>query len=237
MRYSPDGDATLNALDGADRFTDWMFEQVRPWLGGSILEIGSGKGTYGRKVQRNFPSSRVILSDIDPGYVAELRRAFAGSRVEALRIDMEEAADFRQVGGPVDSAFALNVLEHTRDDGRALRNVYGALRPGGRFVALVPAHPFLYGAIDRSIGHTRRYTKRTLLAAVGTTEFKVRRLFYFNALSLAGWFIAGRILKKTSVSAGPVNIYIRLIPVMRFLEKRVLRQRVGMSLIAVLEKP
>jgi SAM-dependent methyltransferase len=236
MRYSPDGDATLNALDGADRLTDWMFEQVRPWLGGSILEIGSGKGTYGRKVQRHFPSSRVVLSDLDPGYVSGLREAFAGSKVEALRIDMEEPADFRQIGPPVDSAFALNVLEHTRDDGRALRNVYEVLRPGGRFVVLVPAHPFLYGAIDRSIGHTRRYTKRTLLAAVNKTDFKVRRTFYFNALSLVGWFVAGRILGKTSVSAGPVNAYIRLIPFMRFVEKRVLRQRVGMSLIAVLQK-
>ncbi|MDH4196313.1 MAG: class I SAM-dependent methyltransferase [Candidatus Aminicenantes bacterium] len=236
MRYSPDGDATLNALDGADRFTDWMFEQVRPWLGGSILEIGSGKGTYGRKVRRHFPLSRVILSDIDPGYVAELRREFPGSEVQALRIDMEEPADFRQVVPPVDSAFALNVLEHTRDDGRALRNVYEVLRPGGRLVVLVPAHPFLYGAIDRSIGHTRRYTKKTLLAAVGTTSFTVRRTFYFNALSLVGWYVAGRVLKRTSVSAGPVNAYVRLIPVMRFVEKRILRQKVGMSLIAVLQK-
>jgi len=236
MRYSPDGDATLNALDGADRFTDWMFEQVRPWLGGSILEIGSGKGTYGRKVRRDFPLSRVILSDIDPGYVAELRQAFADPDVRALRIDMEEPADFRQVEPPVDSAFALNVLEHTRDDGRALRNVYEVLRPGGHFVVLVPAHPLLYGAIDRSIGHTKRYTKKTLLAAVGRTDFQVRRTFYFNALSVVGWFVAGRILKRTSVSAGPVNAYIRLIPLMRFIETRVLRQRVGMSLIAVLEK-
>lgn len=236
MRYSPDGDATLNALDGAERFTDWMFEQVRPWLGGSILEIGSGKGTYGRKAQRDFPLSRVLVSDIDPGYVEGLRRAFAGSNVQALRVDMEEPADFRQVVPPVDSAFALNVLEHTRDDGRALRNVYEVLRPGGYFIVLVPAHPFLYGAIDRSIGHTRRYTKKAFLAAVGTTAFKVRRMFYFNALSLAGWFVAGRVLKRTSVSAGPVNVYVRLIPFMRFVEKRILRQRVGMSLITVLQK-
>ncbi len=236
MRYSPDGDATLNALDEADRFTDWMFEQVRPWLGGSILEIGSGKGTYGRKVQRDFPLSRVILSDIDPAYVEELRSGFGGSNVQALRIDMEEPADFKQVEPPVDSAFALNVLEHTRDDGRALRNVYDALRPGGHFVVLVPAHPFLYGAIDRSIGHTRRYTKKMLLAAVGTTDFTVRRMFYFNALSVVGWFVAGRVLKRTSVSAAPVNVYIRLIPFMRFVEKHVLRRTVGMSLIAVLQK-
>jgi len=236
MRYSPDGDATLDALDHADRFTDWMFEQVKPWLGGSILEIGSGRGTYSRKVRRDFPESRVILSDIDPGYVEKLRREFPGPNVQALRIDMEESADFKQVDPPVDSAFALNVLEHTRDDGRALRNVYGVLQPGGRFVVLVPAHPFLYGTIDRSIGHTRRYTKRSLLAAVKTTDFTVRRTFSFNALSLVGWFVAGRILKRTSVSAGPVNAYVRLIPVMRFVERRILRRKVGMSLIAVLEK-
>ncbi len=236
MKYRPEGNATLEALANADSFTEWMFEQVRPNLGGTILEIGSGRGTYSRRILRDFPGSHIILSDIDSQYVELLRGDLTDPRLTILRIDMENPEDFRQIKRPVDSAFALNVLEHTRDDRRSLQNVYDILRPGGRFVVLVPAHPFLFGVIDRSIGHTRRYSKTELLNSVRGTAFRVRYLFFFNALSVLGWFIAGRVLKMTTVSPWAVDIYTRMIPIMRVIEKQILRRRVGLSLVAALEK-
>jgi len=236
MKYSKDGNTTLEALDGAESFTEWMFEQVKPHLRGTVLEIGSGRGTYSQKVLRNFPDSRIILSDIDARYLELLRGRYAAPRISVLRIDMENSADFGRIAAPVDSAFALNVLEHTRDDRRSLRNVHDALRPGGRFVVIVPAHPILFGAIDRSIGHTRRYTKKELIDAIKGTSFRVRQIYYFNALSVPGWFIAGRLLKMAYVSPLAASIYARLVPLMRIVEKHVLRRRFGLSLVAVLEK-
>lgn len=236
MKYSKDGNTTLEALDGAESFTEWMFEQVKPHLRGAVLEIGSGRGTYSQKVLRDFPASRVIISDIDAHYLEMLRGRYVAPRISVLRIDMENPADFGQIAASVDSAFALNVLEHTRDDRHSLGNVYDALRPGGRFVVIVPAHPILFGAIDRSIGHTRRYTKKELVDAIKGTAFSVRQIYYFNALSVPGWFIAGRLLKMAYVSPLAAFIYARLVPMMRIIEKHVLRRRFGLSLVAVLEK-
>jgi SAM-dependent methyltransferase len=236
MKYSTDGDLTLESLDGAESFTEWMFEQVRPELGGTILEIGSGRGTYSHKVLRDFPDNRIILSDIDGRYLEQLRSQFPAARIDVLCIDVENAADFARIAGPIDSAFALNVLEHTRDDRRSLRNVYDILRPGGRFVVIVPAHPILFGTIDRGVGHTRRYTKLQLMDALAGTAFRIKRVYYFNALSVPGWFVAGRILNMSSVSPAAMSVYARLVPLMRIVEKHVLRRRFGLSLVALLEK-
>jgi 2-polyprenyl-3-methyl-5-hydroxy-6-metoxy-1,4-benzoquinol methylase len=53
----------------------------------------------------------------------------------------------------------INVLEHTEDDVAALRNAYALLPGGGRVIVFVPADRSLYGSLDRSVGHLRRYER------------------------------------------------------------------------------
>jgi len=38
------GYQTLEVIAKADKFNQWMFETIRPYCRGSILEIGSGIG-------------------------------------------------------------------------------------------------------------------------------------------------------------------------------------------------
>ena len=52
-----------------------------------------------------------------------------------------------------------------------------ALRPGGRLMALVPAHPRLYGSLDRAYGHERRYTPDRLRSIVEGAGLAVERLY------------------------------------------------------------
>ena len=66
----------------------------------------------------------------------------------------------------IDTIVCLNVLEHVEDDRGALRRLHAALAPGGRLLLLVPAHEWLYGAIDRAIDHHRRYERAGLEATL-----------------------------------------------------------------------
>ena len=52
-------------VEELDSFNDWMYSQIRPFLGGNILEVGSGMGRYSERVAKDFENSRIILSDID----------------------------------------------------------------------------------------------------------------------------------------------------------------------------
>lgn len=225
----------LKILDKANNFTDWMYDEIRPYLKGNIFEVGSGQGTYSRKIIKDFPNSKIVLSDIDKDYVGKLGR-FASRDVAVLDVDISKKEDFKKIKFPIDSFFALNVLEHIEDDLSAMNNVYDALRPGGRFIVLVPAHKFLYNCIDESIGHYRRYTSADMLEKVSKTKFKVKRLFYFNFLSIFGWYLNGNILQKKVINEGAVGLLNKLVPILKFFETYILRKRMGISLIVILEK-
>ena len=51
------------------------------------------------------------------------------------------------------------MLEHIPDDARALACIHRLLAPGGRLLLLVPAERYLYGTLDRALGHYRRYQR------------------------------------------------------------------------------
>ena len=235
--YSDVGNTNLQVTEKANRFVDWMYAEVKPFLRGSILEIGSGLGVYSDKIAADFPDQTLTLSDVDERYLEALKSRFSGrTAVRVRKLDLASADDIKGLESAVDSVVALNVLEHINDDLEALRNVYAVLKPGGRFVVLVPAHPWLFNCIDRAIGHERRYTKKSLKALVAQTPFRVEKLFYFTALSIAGWIVNGSILKHAVIHEGSLKIFDRLVPILAWTEKHLLRRSVGISLIAVLEK-
>jgi SAM-dependent methyltransferase len=234
--YSKGGDINLEILDRADKFTEWTYRQIAPFLGGTILEIGSGRGTYSKKIVRDFPKNKIVLSDIDPDYAEGLKKQFKEDNVSAIKLDLESKEDFESLPCRFDSAVALNVLEHVEDDVASLKYVFDSLNPGGRFVVLVPAHMFLYNRIDKSLGHHRRYTKKEFIRKVSQTEFIVEEFFYFNFLSIFGWYWNGNILKKEVLNEQAMGFLNMLVPYLDYLEKNILRKKIGISLIFVLRK-
>ena len=171
--YSAKGDVNLDLLSKADKFSRWMFDEIKPFLGGKILEFGSGRATFSKLIMENFPQNKIVLSDIDIKYVDALKSKFPQENISVLRINLENTPDFTGISG-VDSAFALNVMEHVENDVQALNNIYEMLNPGGRFIMLVPAHKFLFNCIDTCVDHYRRYNKGMALDKVKQTKFKVK---------------------------------------------------------------
>ena len=125
----------------------------------------------------------------------------------------------------------MNVLEHIEDDRGALARLRGLLSPEGRLVLLVPAHQFLFGAMDEAIGHWRRYEKEGLESLLESSGFSIEQLFFVNALSTPGWFLNGRLLRRGSVPGVQARLADRLVPLFR-LERR-LNLPMGLSLIAL----
>jgi len=237
-KFSREGNINLTTVDEKDNFTNWMYGEIKPYLKGNILEVGSGLGTYSNKIIKDFKDSKIILSDIDSEYVEKLKNKYKDNRnVSTIKLDLSDPSDFNKIKSKINSVFALNVLEHIKKDILAFRNVYNLLEPGGRFIILVPAHKFLYNCIDRSIGHHRRYTKKNLKKRIARTDFLIEDLFYFNSASIVGWYINGNLLKKELVNENAVSLFNKIVPILKPTEKYVLRKKIGISLIAVLKKP
>jgi SAM-dependent methyltransferase len=178
----------------------------------------------------------LLLVEPEPSFAELLERRFAGDgRVTVVREGLPESSALARNPSTFGMALCQNVLEHIDDDAGALRAIAASLRPGGRLALLVPAHPRLFGSLDRAYGHHRRYTRKRLAALVEASGLELLELYSFNLLGVGGWWVRSR-LGARSLGTRSLGAYELLLPVWRPLERR-LRPPVGLSLIAHARKP
>jgi len=103
-----------------------------------------------------------------------------------------------------DGVIASDVLEHIGDDISAVGEIRRVLRPGGRLVFTVPAHPWLYARHDAALMHHRRYTRRTLRAVLERGGLRIEWLSYWNAILfpvVCGFRLLGKLRGDTGVQS------------------------------------
>lgn len=233
----PYGHTTLEAIAKADKFNEWMFKTIQPYIKGDVLEIGSGIGNISSFILQSAGS--VTLSDIDGGYCNILKNKFSGQKnlVSVLSIDLVDQkfdSKFQHLFDSFDSIIALNVVEHIENDDLAIKNCKKLLRQNGNLIILVPAFTQLYNSFDESLGHYRRYTIKQMNSLIGNHLQPVHSQ-YFNFAGIFGWFISGSILKKKNISSSQMMLYNKLVPVFRLTDK-ILFNRVGLSVIVIAQK-
>lgn len=208
--YRDSGPDILHALSAAPRFNRWMADTIRPFVGDAVLEIGAGIGNLTRAL---IPRRRwYVASDIDPEHLARLATRFHHRpNLEVRHCDLTRPEDFEPLRGRMDSVVCLNVLEHIEDDLAGLRNLYAALKPGGRAIVLVPHGQEIYGTLDKALGHYRRYSREELAGRLRDAGFRVERMLEFNRISRPGWYVSGRILKRTTLGYFQMKVFDRFV--------------------------
>jgi SAM-dependent methyltransferase len=225
----------LLVLQEAVHYRKWLFSLIKPHLGRTILEIGAGIGNYTELLSEN---AMVFATDFDPYFVQHLAERFRdNSCVFPDQLDLTDisASTRRQYAeAKVDTIVCLNVLEHIRDDSAALRALQDCLAPGGRMIFILPANPLIYNQLDRAYGHYRRYTKRDAPRLVAGSSMQVTVANYFNMLGILGWWVNGRLSRKTQLPSRQTKIFNFLTPFLATFE-RYIPPSFGLSLLLVLE--
>jgi len=218
----------FDVLESLERYNRWIVDHLHPYVGSRLLEVGAGTGNLTRFFLR---CEEILAVDIDPSFLGEFGRRFAGyPRVKTEVMDVGAPAD--PLGERrFDSVLCVNVLEHIPDDQGTLKRFRNHLVPGGRLLLLVPAHAALYGGVDRSAGHVRRYDRKGLAGKLVAAGFIVEKLRYFNMLGALGWWVNVRLLRRRYLPQGQSRLLNLLVPLLR-LEDRV-SPPFGLSLIAV----
>ncbi len=226
-----EGYTTLERMDGAVHYNQWLGRRFREHLGRRVLEIGAGIGTITRELESGL--ELLIALEVDRFYVDRLKNLFRGKPHIRPYLSDVALADWESLQKEkLDTIVLSNVLEHIPDDASAVRRFRQILAPGGRVVILVPALQQLFGAIDEAVGHHRRYTPATLRAVLEENGFQVETLEWMNLAGLPGWFINSRLLRRRSVPKLQLKIYDTLAPLIAKAESHV-KLPVGMSLFAV----
>ncbi|MBL8996385.1 MAG: class I SAM-dependent methyltransferase [Gemmatimonadetes bacterium] len=177
-----------------------------PGAAGDILDFGCGDGLF-------FPA----LAKYGEPYGIEPEAALldpagpwrARISTDLLTVDPREAHRYGLI-------VALDVLEHLDDPASALHELVRRLKPGGTFIATVPAFQSLWTAHDDLNHHVRRYRRPELESLVTSAGLEVVRARYFFVwLALLKWLVVrkerllGAKPRPPGIPWAPVNAIVQ----------------------------
>lgn len=145
-------------------------------VSGDVLEIGTGSG-YGISIIAPHASTFLTVdkSQPKPGVVPE------GSNVVFRRMKVPPLAGIQS--GQIDFIICFQVIEHIKDDFKAISEMKRVLRPGGKLIITTPNKLM---SLTRNPWHRREYT---------VDEFKGLIGCYFDDYEPLGVYGNGRVMR------------------------------------------
>lgn len=177
-----------------------------------FAEIGCGTGFVLRALERAFPTTRLLGTEL---FVNGL--AFAAQRCNNARLVQLDARRLPYVA-EFDLMGIFDVLEHIAEDEKVLSEICNALKPGGGLVITVPQHQWLWSSVDEAACHVRRYSASEIEGKVEAAGFDILRSTSFVSLLLPAMYAARAASSRSAERAGaelrisaPVNRLFRII--------------------------
>jgi hypothetical protein len=226
------GELDLFAL--AKNWKAYVKREIGEYLVGNVLEVGAGIGAT--TVALN-DSSALRWTCVEPDF----------AQAKRLRSRLAQSGDTLQpivVVGSLrtfaerpffDCVLYMDVLEHIDQDELQVEMAAKLVRPGGHIVVLSPAHQWLFSEFDKSIGHRRRYNKRSLrhLMPDGWIEKKLAYLDSVGVLLSLGNVVA---LRQSLPTRSQIMVWDRVcVPISRIVD-RLLLGTFGKSVLAIWKK-
>lgn len=198
---------TLESMSQAEWYNQWTFKKFEKYLSGDILEVGCGIGNFTTTLSKY---GNVWAIDNDEYCVDETKKLKI-PHVRVGRGDIEKNLFFFQKR-KFNVVVCMNVLEHIEHDEISLQHIYQLLQPNGYCIVLVPIHPWLYGTIDTSIHHFRRYSVTALTEKITASHFEIVWKRKINFLGSIGWFVSGKIFRSRGVRLNQLKFFNGVAP-------------------------
>ena len=233
LYVEPYGRAFLNNLTGTPQYLSWLARVLRPNLGDTVLELGAGIGNItARLMARRL---LYVAGEKDPLYLHALTNRFLRTpNVTVRTLDPECPQDFENAGGSFDTVLCVNVLEYVNDPVAVLESARTVLAPGGSIIVLIPQGQSLYGSLDQTLGHQRRFAKAGLRALLEQNGFTIKRMHQLNKIGTPAWWLYGKLLRRRHINKLSLKIFDKTVWFWRRMDG--LLPWPGLSLVAVASK-
>lgn len=224
------GPQTLESMSQAVWYNRWTLNLLKSYIYGKILEVGCGIGNFTKTL---IKYGEVVAIDIRKDYIFETKK-IVGNGVRVGLGDIEKGKYFFD-DRDFDSIVSINVFEHIKNDKKSIENLYLLLKKGGYLISIVPAHKFLYGKIDESVGHFRRYEMSVMINLLEMAGFKIIKSKKINLLGAIGWWFFSTVLKNNKVKKGDIALFNLIAPFCLPLE-RFFEPPIGTSILVIAQK-
>lgn len=219
----------LEIFKNAIKWRNYWSNIIKSEIKGNVLEVGSGMGTITNELSTSDFKSWVSLEP-DYSLLTMTNPEISGKvcLINGTSSSIKKKEYF-------DTILYIDVLEHIKNDKTEIHAISNSLKIGGSIVVLSPAFNFLFNDFDLSVGHFRRYNKKSLLNLL-PEGFTVKKIKYLDTLG----FVLGLINKLFLKRSTPSNFQIKfwdsfLIPISKYVDLLTLNY-VGKSIILVATK-
>ncbi len=222
----------LETMSKAPNYNKWIFNNIKPYIGKEILEIGGGIGN----MTKFFINQKLVVStDIAEYNINKLKTNFKSrNNFFPIKTDISKTTSALKMFS-FDTVICINVLEHIKNDFAALKNMNSILNKKGKLIIMVPAFTLLYGTIDKADSHYRRYNKKAIFKKIKKSGFKIIKCVYMNIPGFFGWYYHNRMIKAELHPEEDISFFDKIVPFFAFFEK-IFKPPFGLSLIIIAEK-
>jgi SAM-dependent methyltransferase len=218
--------ASLERLSALENYHRWIFEEIQPFLGNRLAEIGAGTGTFTEFLVTAQLASNLAahLAAFEPSehYHRKLYEKLRGHYPDLIQAGRLTATQgyFDVSPEGFDTIIMINVLEHIENDLDAIRTVYRSLVPGGMYIVFVPALQWLYSPFDKAVGHYRRYERTHLEEIFRIEGFIVVKAKYMDCLGILPWYLLNVLGGSQSINPRLARLYDTwFVPVTKWVER------------------
>jgi len=166
-----------------DTFYEWMYDTIRPYVRGKILEIGSGAGYLTELLLQR--GHQLKISDPDKEYWKQLVEKYEHhaqimgiTNITPSNKRFEE--NYARYLGKCYTVILLNNIQPGAEESDVLANLKKLVAINGNLILRLPVRISLFGHADGEELDFWRHRNRQAIRKLFGTEFELKETWFFN---------------------------------------------------------
>ncbi len=188
-----------------------------------ILDFGAGIGTYPDMLKELGYSIDCV--EKDPEMIKILKKN------HNIVYD-----DISKVKEKYDVIYSLNVLEHLKDDAKALNELRNCIKDSGEIVIFIPAYNILFNKLDVKSGHYRRYRVKDFKKLADKTNLKLKSVKYCEPIGFILALIYRIIGGSDELNPKSISIYDKYLFPVSVLIEPLTKKSFGKNILGIFTK-